>query len=309
MLAVSPVPVEDIGARASDGRARVDTRSQHVPVRESSRAGDHGRAAAPSSRRAPSDPFPDKQWMESAYLAVWRRDAGGHDWEGVWLIGAAYHWDRTTSSPNALPSEAPTCTSRSCHHRTRCSRSRGGTLRKSGLVQRPSPSSPSSGAFTPPWTPSQKFFRTCSTRCRLRCATRCAARAHARGGLSQDVARATFRLSSTGPRQTRTSIGARVFFVTASRPSASWRRKPRRAVPASGRYAQDRPGFNVHLIALAGDEVLSQVPEKVYQEVPIQVRLMGAGGATPTLQQQPEARSLAQGCQRAAKAGAHLLTF
>ena len=28
-------------------------------------------------------------------------------------------------------------------------------------------------------------------------------------------------------------------------------------------------GFNAHLIALAGDEVLSQVPEKVYQEVPI----------------------------------------
>ena len=154
---------------------------------------------------APSDPFPDKQWMESAYLAVC--DAGGHDWEGVCAIGAAYHYPTTSSPKLFLPKPDMHLT---CHHRNALLAIARWHVAPSSLVQRPSPSSPSSGAFTPPWTPSQKFFRTCSTRCRLRCATRCACASTCAAGAQSRRCCATFRPSSTGPSP-RTSIGARVF--------------------------------------------------------------------------------------------------
>ena len=188
MLAVSPVPVPDTGARASDG-AHGWTRvlSTYPCVNQAEQVITGARSAVQSIGAVRS--IPGQAVDGECLLAVCSATQEAMIGKAFALIGAAYH-HLTTSSPKLfLPKPDMHLT---CHHRNALLAIARWHVAQVWLGAATEPELTIFRGVHPTLDAITKVSRTCSTRCRLRCATRCV-REHMRAGAQSRRCCATFR--------------------------------------------------------------------------------------------------------------------
>lgn len=264
MLAVSPVPVPDTGARASDG-AHGWTRvlSTYPCVNQAEQVITGARSAVQSI--APSDPFPDKQWMESAYLAVCATQEAMIG-KAFALIGAAYH-HLTTSSPKLfLPKPDMHLT---CHHRNALLAIARWHVAQVWFGAATEPELTIFRGVHPTLDAITKVFPNVLDSLPVALCYQMCVREHMRAGGSVKTLLRNIPTKLDGPKPSHLYWGKSIFRDRLSAFCIMEGENHAALYPLLDDTLKTDLGFNVHLIALAGDEVLSQVPEKVYQEVPI----------------------------------------
>lgn len=264
MLAVSPVPVPEVGARAFDGAhgwARV--LSTYVCVQQAEQVITGARSAVQAI--APSDPFPDKEWMENAYLAVCAMQEAMIG-KALALIGAAYH-HLTTSAPKLfLPKPDMRLT---CHHRNALLAIARWHVAQVWFGAATEPELTIFRGVHPTLDTITKAFPNVLDSLPVALCYQMCVREHMLAGGSVKTLLRNIPTTVDGPKPSHLYWGNSIFRDRLSAYCIMEGENHAALYPLLDDTLKTDLGFNAHLIALAGDEVLSQVPEKVYQEVPI----------------------------------------
>lgn len=214
---------------------------------------------------APSDPFPSKKWMENAHLAVCALQEAMIG-KALALIGAAYH-HLTTSVPKLfLPKPDMDLT---CHHRNAMLAIARWHVAQVWFGAATEPELAIFRGVHPTLDAITKAFPNVLNSLPVALCYQMCVREHMRAGGSVKTLLRNIPTTVDGPKPSHLYWGKSIFRDRLSAYCIMEGENHAALYPLLDDALKTDLGFNAHLIALAGDEVLSQVPEKVYQEVPI----------------------------------------